>query len=83
MIGKGDRSPEVRRAIQKFGCVYFLATGGLGALLATKVKKAKVVLFRELGPEAVYRLEVEDFPLIVGIDAKGRDIYDKARRKKK
>ena len=83
MIGKGERSPDVRRAIRKYGAVYFLATGGLGALLATKVRKAEAVLFKELGPEAVYRLEVEDFPLIVGIDAKGRDVYDKAKRKKK
>jgi len=83
MIGKGGRSPEVRKAIRKHGCVYFLATGGLGALLSTKVVSARAVLFRELGPEAVYRLEVKDFPLIVGIDAKGGDIYDKAGWKKK
>lgn len=82
MIGKGDRSPEVRRAIRKRGCVYFLATGGIGALLATKVKSAKAVLFRELGPEAVYELEVRDFPLIVGIDPKGRCVYDQVRKKK-
>ncbi len=83
MIGKGDRSPDVRAAIKKYGCVYFLATGGLGALLSMKVKSAKAILFKDLGPEAVYRLEVKDFPLIVGIDAKGRDVYDKAQRKKK
>ncbi len=74
-IGKGKRSSEVKSAIKKYGAVYFLATGGIGALLATKVKKAKPILFRELGPEAVYALEVVDFPLIVGIDAKGRDVY--------
>lgn len=83
MIGKGDRSAEVRRAIRKYASVYFLATGGIGALLSTKITSAKAVLFKELGPEAVYRLEVKDFPLIVGIDPKGRDIYDKARRKKR
>jgi fumarate hydratase subunit beta len=81
MIGKGDRSDEVKKAIKKHGCVYFLATGGIGALLATKVKSAKQVLFRELGPEAVHRLEVKDFPLIVGIDSKGRCVYDKIRQK--
>jgi len=75
MIGKGDRSDEVRRAIKKYRCVYFLATGGIGALLSTKVRSAKAILFKELGPEAVYKLEVRDFPLIVGIDSKGRDIY--------
>lgn len=79
MIGKGDRSEEVKKMIKKYGCVYFLATGGIGALLATKVRSAKAVLFRDLGPEAVYKLEVKDFPLIVGIDPKGRCIYDKIR----
>lgn len=82
MIGKGDRSPEVVRAIRKHKCVYFIATGGLGALLSTKVKSARPVLFRELGPEAVYRIEVKDFPLIVGIDPKGIDVYDKTEWKK-
>jgi fumarate hydratase subunit beta len=82
MIGKGERSEEVRRAIKKHGAVYFLATGGLGALLSTKVKSSKVVAYKDLGTEAIHRLEVEDFPLIVGIDAKGRDIYAKARWKK-
>ncbi len=82
MIGKGGRSEEVRKAIKKSGCVYFLAYGGLGALAATKVKSARAILFRELGPEAVYRLEVKDFPLIVGIDPKGKDVYEKAGWKK-
>jgi len=82
MIGKGDRSLEVAKAIKKYKCVYFLATGGLGALLATKVKSARQILFKELGPEAVYRLEVKDFPMIVGIDSKGNNLYDKTRWKK-
>ncbi len=82
MIGKGDRSDEVRRAIKKYGRVYFLATGGIGALLSTKVKSARVILFKDLGPEAVYKMEVADFPLIVGIDSKGNDIYGKAKRKR-
>ena len=83
MIGKGKRSQGVRQAIKKSGAVYFLATGGIGALLSTKVKAAKVVLYKELGPEAIYKLEVEDFPLIVGIDSKGRDLYGEGKRKKK
>ncbi len=83
MIGKGDRSAEVVNVIKKYGCVYFLATGGIGALLSTKVRKAQAILFEDLGPEAVYKLEVEDFPLIVGIDSKGKDIYDTAQWKKK
>ncbi|MCM8760690.1 MAG: FumA C-terminus/TtdB family hydratase beta subunit [Candidatus Omnitrophica bacterium] len=81
MIGKGDRSEEVRKAIKNNKCVYFLATGGIGALLATKVKSASVVLFKDLGTEAIHRLEVKDFPLIVGIDSQGRDIYAKAKWK--
>lgn len=81
MIGKGDRSKDVRAAIKKHKCVYFLATGGIGALLSTKIKSAKPILFKELGPEAVYKLEVRDFPLIVGMDSKGKDVYDKAKWK--
>jgi len=82
MIGKGERSEEVRQAIKKYKCVYFLATGGIGALLSTKVRKASTILYADLGPEAIFKLEVKDFPLIVGIDSKGRDIYDKAKWKK-
>jgi len=83
MIGKGDRSPEVIKSIKRNGCVYFLATGGIGALLSTKVRSSKAILFKELGPEAVYKLEVKDFPLTVGIDPKGKNVYDTVRRKKK
>ena len=75
MIGKGSRGPQVKAAIKKYKAVYFLAIGGAGALLSTKVKKAEVVAYKRFGPEAIYRLEVEDFPLIVGIDSQGRDIY--------
>ena len=82
MIGKGERSSEVRKAIKKYRCVYFLATGGIGALLSLCVKSARPILFRDLGPEAVYKLEIRDFPLTVGIDSKGRDLYDKTRWKR-
>ena len=82
MIGKGGRSETVKAAIKRHRCVYFLAMGGLGALLSTKIKKAKAILFQDLGPEAIYKLKVEDFPLIVGVDSKGRDIYGKAGWKK-
>jgi len=81
MIGKGDRSREVRKAIKEYGCVYFLATGGIGALLSDKIKMARPILFKELGPEAVYEMEVADFPLTVGIDSKGNDIYDTVKWK--
>ncbi len=75
MIGKGRRSEEVRNAINKYTSVYFLTYAGCGALLSKYVKKAKPAAYKDLGPEAIYELEVEDFPLIVGIDAKGRNIY--------
>lgn len=82
MIGKGDRSKEVTEMIKRHKCVYFLAIGGAGALLSTKVKSAKAILFNDLGPEAVYKLEVRDFPLTVGIDSKGNNIYAKSGWKK-
>ncbi|NQT00174.1 MAG: fumarate hydratase C-terminal domain-containing protein [Candidatus Omnitrophica bacterium] len=74
MIGKGSRSTQVREAIKKYGAVYFLTIGGAGALLSTKVKRAAVAAYKSFGPEAIYRLEVENFPLIVGIDCRGRDL---------
>jgi len=82
MIGKGGRSSEVVDAMKKRKCVYFLATGGVGALLSTKVRSCKAVLFNDLGPEAVHKLEVKDFPLLVGIDTKGHNIYESGRKKK-
>lgn len=75
MIGKGPRSPEVIEAMKTWGCVYFGATGGAGALLSQTVKKAEVVAFEDLGPEAIYRLEVENFPAIVINDIHGNDLY--------
>ena len=75
MIGKGRRSPQVKEAIKKYKAVYFLTLAGCGALLSSKVKRAKVVAYSRFGPEAIYKLEVEDFPLIVGIDAQGRDVF--------
>lgn len=77
MIGKGKRSAEVIQAIKKYNGIYFLTYAGCGALLSRYVKKATPVAYRDLGPEAIYQLEVKDFPLIVGIDAKGRSIYGK------
>jgi len=79
MIGKGRRSFEVVKAIKKYRGVYFLTYAGCGALLSKYVQKARVVAYKDLGPEAIYELEVKDFPLIVGIDTKGNDIYKKAR----
>jgi len=76
MIGKGRRSQPVIQAIKKHKAVYFLTYAGCGALLSKYVSKNNPVAYKNLGPEAIYRLEVRDFPLIVGIDIKGRSIYD-------
>lgn len=75
MIGKGSRSEKVRDAVKRYKAVYFIAPGGAGAYLSKKVKSCAIEGFEDLGPEAIYRLEVEDFPLVVGIDSKGNDIY--------
>ncbi len=75
MIGKGSRSKEVAAAIKKYKGVYFLAFAGCGALLSKYIKKAKVIAYKDLGPEAILKLEVKDFPLIVGIDPRGNNIY--------
>ena len=75
MIGKGDRNQAVRDAMKEFGAVYFGATGGAGALIAKSIKKAEVVAFDDLGPEAIYKLEVENFPLVVAIDSEGNSLY--------
>jgi len=74
MIGKGGRAKEVIDACVKYKCVYFGAVGGAGALLAKRVKKAEVIAYDDLGPEAVRRLEVEDFPVIVVNDVRGNDL---------
>ena len=79
MIGKGKRSPEVIEAMKKHGAVYFGAIGGCGALLAKCIKKAEVIAYDDLGAEAIRRLEVEDFPVIVIIDSEGNNLYETGR----
>lgn len=74
-IGKGRRSPEVRRALQDYHGVYLGATGGAGALLSKCILKAKVIAHGDLGPEAIRQLEVEDFPTLVVNDAHGGELY--------
>lgn len=74
-IGKGPRSEEVRQAVKENGGIYFSAFGGCGALYGSRVKNARIVGFEELGPQAVYRAEIEDFPVIVGIDSEGESIF--------
>lgn len=80
MIGKGKRSQEVREAIKRFKAVYFAAAGGAGALLSKRIKKADVVAYEDLGPEAIYRLEIEDFPVVVVNDIYGNDLYEEAAK---
>jgi fumarate hydratase subunit beta len=75
MIGKGNRSEEVRKAIVKYKAVYFGAIGGAAALMARSVKKAEIVAYEDLGPEAIRRLEVENFPAVVVNDCHGGDLY--------
>lgn len=75
MIGKGRRSKNLKEVIKKHKVIYFLAPSGCGALLAKKVVSKKLVAFADLGPEAIYKLRVKDFPLVVAINVAGADIY--------
>jgi fumarate hydratase subunit beta len=74
-IGKGARSEKTRELFLKYGAVYFVACGGIGAYLAQKVERIEPVAYQDLGPEAIYMLEVKDFPLIVAYDIHGGDIF--------
>lgn len=76
MIGKGLRNEAVIEAMKKEGAVYLTAVGGAGALLAKCIKKATCIAYEDLGAEAIYELEVEDFPAIVTIDSKGNNLYE-------
>jgi fumarate hydratase subunit beta len=81
MIGKGQRSPEVKKAIQQYTAVYFGAMGGVAALLSGYVTKAEVIAYSDLGPESMMRLAVKNFPLVVINDSRGRDLYEDALAK--
>ncbi len=76
MIGKGEMCDEVREAIKRNTCVYFAAIGGAGALYGNAIKSSECIAFADLLSEAVYRLEVENFPAVVAYDCEGRSIYD-------
>ena len=80
MIGKGKRGEAVVEAMRQYGAVYLGAIGGLGALLGKCVKKAEVIAYPDLGAEAVRRLEVENFPVVVVIDSEGNNLYETGRR---
>ena len=76
MIGKGKRGPEVVDAMKKYGAVYFGAIGGCGALLSECIKEAEIVAYEDLGAEAIRRLVVKDFPVVVIIDSEGNNLYE-------
>lgn len=78
MIGKGRRSPEVIDAIVRNGAVYFAAVGGAGALLSKCILSSEVIAYDDLGTEAVRKLEIENFPVIVVIDTEGNNLYETA-----
>lgn len=80
MIGKGKRTKEVKEAVMRNGAVYFAAVGGAGALLSRSIISSKVIAYDDLGTEAIRRLEVKDFPVIVVMDAQGNDLYETAIR---
>lgn len=83
MIGKGLRSPEVVEAMKEHGAVYLGAIGGAGALLAACIKESEIIAYPELGTEAVRRLVVEDFPVVVLIDSNGQNLYEEGKEKYK
>jgi len=80
MIGKGERASGVVEAMQKFGAVYFAATGGAAALLSKRIVKAEIIAYPELGAEAINRLTVENFPVIVAQDRYGGNIYKEGQK---
>lgn len=81
MIGKGARSLAVIDSMKKNGAVYFAAIGGAGALIANTIKECEIIAYEELGPEAVRKLTVVDFPAVVVIDSKGNNLYETERKK--
>lgn len=76
MVGKGPRDVATIDAMKRYGAVYFAAVGGAAALIAASVKECEVVAYDDLGPEAIRRLVVEEYPCVVAIDSAGRNIYE-------
>jgi len=81
MIGKGNRSQQVREAIKKYKAVYLATIGGAGALLAKSVEQAEVIAYEDLGAEAILRLTVESFPAVVANDIYGKDLFEQGKAK--
>ena len=76
MIGKGSRSQEVRDAMSQKKAVYFAAVGGAAALISRRIESCEILVYEDLGPEAIRRLEVKEFPVIVVNDTEGNDLYE-------
>ena len=81
MIGKGKRSQAVHEAMVRNGCVYFAAVGGAGALLSKAITASEVIAYDDLGTEAIRKMEIKDFPVIVVIDSEGNDLYEQVAKK--
>ncbi|WP_432663116.1 Fe-S-containing hydro-lyase [Wukongibacter baidiensis] len=81
MIGKGSRSEKVIEGMKEYGAVYFAAIGGAGALISDSIKKSEIIAYEDLGPEAIRKLEVVDFPVIAVIDSYGNNLYETEREK--
>jgi fumarate hydratase subunit beta len=80
-IGKGRRGKDIIEAMKKYKAIYFVAVGGAAVLISKKIKRVETVAYDDLGPEAIYRLDVEDLPLIVANDIYGNDIFDQEIKK--
>ncbi len=81
MIGKGYRSPQVKELLKKYKAVYFAAVGGVATLLQRHIKSSELIAYEDLGTEAIRRLYVEDFPVIVANDIYGGDLFEEGRKK--
>lgn len=80
-IGKGPRSEQFKQDLVKYQGIYFSAVGGAAALISKSIKKAEIILYEDLGPEAIYKIYVEDFPVIVTYDAQGNDLLQEGQAK--
>ena len=78
-IGKGDRSTKTKELMKKYNSIYFIAPGGISALLASKILEIKPIAYEDLGPEAVFKIKIKDFPLFAAYDLCGNDIFAEAR----